>query len=70
MNDPRGSSAPEPASALGLLRPSYDYAVSVIVVSFNTRDLLRECLTSLRDECARLPEPGPADRSLSVGSEG
>ncbi len=70
MNDPCGSSAPEPASAPGLLRPSYDYAASVIVVSFNTRDLQRECLTSLREECARLPEAGvPADRSLSVGSE-
>jgi hypothetical protein len=69
--DPRGDSAPQPASALGLLRPSYDYAVSVIVVSFNTRDLLRECLTSLRDECARLPEAGVhADRSSSVGPEG
>ena len=30
--------------------------VSVIVVSFNTRDLLRKCLTSLREECTRLPE--------------
>ncbi len=71
MNDPRGSSAPEPASALAPLRPTYDYAASVIVVSFNTCDLLRECLTSLRDECARLPEAGvPAGRSLSVGSEG
>ncbi len=61
MNDPRGCSAPEQASALGLLRPSYDYAVSVIVVSYNTRDLLRECLTSLRDECARLPEGSAAE---------
>ncbi len=38
------------------MRPGYDCTVSVIVVSFNTRDLLRECLTSLREECARLPE--------------
>jgi hypothetical protein len=30
--------------------------VSVIVISFNTRDLLCECLTSLRDECARLAD--------------
>ncbi len=36
------------------MRPGYDCAVSVIVVSFNTRDLLRECLTSLREECAQL----------------
>ena len=33
---------------------AYDYEVSVIVISFNTRDLLRECLTSLLDECANL----------------
>jgi GT2 family glycosyltransferase len=38
-----------------LLRSSYDFTVSVIVVSFNTRDLLRKCLTSLREECGRLP---------------
>ena len=38
------------------LRPSYDFAVSVIVVSFNTRDLLRDCLQSLLAECARLPQ--------------
>ena len=38
------------------MRPGYDCTVSVIVVSFNTRDLLRKCLTSLREECARLPE--------------
>jgi hypothetical protein len=48
-------------SALGLIRPSYEYAVSVIVISFNTRDLLRECLTSLRDECARLPVGSTAE---------
>ncbi len=38
------------------MRPGYDCAVSIIVVSFNTRDLLRECLRSLREECTRLPE--------------
>jgi GT2 family glycosyltransferase len=38
------------------LRSSYPYAVSVIVVSFNTRDLLRECLQSILAECARLPQ--------------
>jgi GT2 family glycosyltransferase len=37
------------------LLPSYDYAVSVIVISFNTRDLLRECLQSIVAECASLP---------------
>ena len=35
---------------------AYDTTVSVIVVSFNTRDVLRECLQSTRDECGRLPE--------------
>jgi GT2 family glycosyltransferase len=37
------------------LLDSYDYGVSAIVVSFNTRDLLRECLQSLADECGKLP---------------
>lgn len=37
------------------VRSSYPFAVSVLVVSFNTRDLLRECLTSLLAECAHLP---------------
>ena len=56
MTDATGFRAPEPASAASLLRPHYGFAVSVIVVSFNTRDLLRECLTSLIEECRRLPE--------------
>jgi hypothetical protein len=34
---------------------SYIFQLSVIVVSFNTRDLLRECLQSLLAECARNP---------------
>lgn len=38
------------------MRRGYDCTVSVIVISFNTRDLLRECLTSLCEECARLSE--------------
>lgn len=38
------------------VRSEYEFAVSVIVVSFNTRELLRECLQSLLAECARLPE--------------
>ena len=61
MNDSSGCRTNEPASALGLLRPSYDYAVSIIVISFNTRDLLRDCVTSLRDECGRLPEGTSAE---------
>jgi GT2 family glycosyltransferase len=54
--EPTGFLAPQPASAASLVRSVYQTTVSVIVVSFNTRDLLRECLTSLREECARLPE--------------
>ena len=33
---------------------AYDYEVSIIVISFNTRDLLRECLSSLLGECSGL----------------
>lgn len=56
MTDPTGFRAAQAASAGSLVRPDYDCTVSVIVVSFNTRDLLRECLTSLREECTRLPD--------------
>jgi hypothetical protein len=38
------------------LHPASDYAVSIIVVSFNTCALLRKCLESLLAECACLPE--------------
>ncbi|MGA3262820.1 MAG: glycosyltransferase family 2 protein [Terracidiphilus sp.] len=38
------------------LLSSYPYTVSVIVVSFNTHDLLRDCLQSILAECARLPQ--------------
>jgi GT2 family glycosyltransferase len=38
-----------------------NYEVSIIVVSFNTRDLLRECLDSLLAECAHLPEGKTAE---------
>jgi GT2 family glycosyltransferase len=37
------------------LLSSYPCAVSTIIVSFNTRELLQECLQSLLAECARLP---------------
>jgi hypothetical protein len=40
---------------------SYSYDVSGIVISFNTRDLLRECLLSFIAECARLPEGRTAE---------
>lgn len=43
------------------LRSACPFAVSVIVVSFNTRDLLRECLTSLLEECGRLPSGAAAE---------
>ena len=61
MTDPTGFRAAQAASAESLVRPGYDCTVSVIVVSFNTCDLLRECLTSLREECARLPEGESAE---------
>jgi GT2 family glycosyltransferase len=38
------------------LLPSYDYSVSVIVISFNTRDVLRQCLQSIVVECEHLPD--------------
>jgi hypothetical protein len=34
--------------------PAYGFTVSIIVVSFNTRDLLRQCLNSILEECRRL----------------
>ena len=37
------------------LLASYEYTVSVIVVSFNTRDVLRNCIQSILAECDRLP---------------
>ncbi|MGD0629535.1 MAG: glycosyltransferase family 2 protein [Terracidiphilus sp.] len=37
------------------LLPSYEFAVSVIVVSFNTRGLLRDCIQSILAECGQLP---------------
>jgi len=43
------------------VQPGYAYEVSVIVVSFNTRDLLRECLQSIVSECERLPEGKTAE---------
>jgi GT2 family glycosyltransferase len=38
------------------VRESYPYGVTGIVISYNTQDLLRECLQSFLEECARLPE--------------
>jgi GT2 family glycosyltransferase len=43
------------------LQPSYPHTVSILIVSFNTRDLLRECLDSALAECAQLPAPLTAE---------
>lgn len=43
------------------ISPSYHYEISVIVVSFNTRDMLRECLQSVLAECALLPDGATAE---------
>ena len=43
------------------LLPSYEFAVTVIVVSFNTRDLLRDCIQSILAECDRLPAGAAAE---------
>ena len=44
-----------------ILRSSYEYTVSIIVVSFNTCELLRECLNSVQVECAGLPDGKTAE---------
>ena len=56
MKETAAFRTPQAAGAQSLIRPAYGFTVSLIVVSFNTRELLRECLTSLRAECARLPQ--------------
>lgn len=56
MTESYGFRAPRPARAATVVPPSYDFTVSIIVVSFNTRDLLRDCLASVCEECGRLPE--------------
>lgn len=43
------------------LLSAYPFDLSIVVVSFNTRELLRECLTSLLAECDRLPQPATAE---------
>lgn len=37
-----------------LIRSSYGYTVSIVIVSYNTRELLARCLDSLLAECGRL----------------
>ena len=56
----RSNGVPKGYAAVNLL-PSYPCAVSIVVVSFNTRELLRECLLSVLAECARLPGGGTAE---------
>lgn len=34
---------------------AYDYTATILIVSFNTRAMLRKCLQSVLDECATLP---------------
>ena len=51
---------PADAGTVRLL-PSYDYSVSIIVVSFNTRVLLHDCLQSILAECKRLPDGWSAE---------
>ena len=53
----------------------YPCAASIVIVSFNTRELLRECLQSLLAECARLPKGQTAevivvDNASADGSAG
>jgi GT2 family glycosyltransferase len=56
----RAGACAEGCPAMQLL-PSYGYQISIIVVSFNTRDLLRQCLESLLAECALLPNSADAE---------
>jgi hypothetical protein len=41
--------------------PPFPFEVSVVVISFNTRDMLRDCLQSVLAECVRLPEGTTAE---------
>lgn len=41
--------------------PAHAHAVSILVVSFNTRELLHECLKAALAECARLPDKRTAE---------
>jgi GT2 family glycosyltransferase len=40
---------------------TYEHKVSILVVSFNTRELLRQCLRSVLVECERLPAGSTAE---------
>jgi hypothetical protein len=46
----------DPRKPCMMVRPNYAYTASIMIVSFNTRELLRECLDSLIAECGRLGE--------------
>src|ERR1039458_3118564 len=55
LQSPRSSMRPRGDRTPMSLHSSFGFDVSIIVVSFNTRDLLHECLESALAECARLP---------------
>lgn len=67
----RNPTLPTPERRVGLveamltLQETYQYEISIIIVSFNTQQLLRECLDSALEECARL-EPGITAEILVV----
>ena len=48
-----------------IARASYGYTASIVIVSFNTRELLGRCLDALLEECARLG-PGLSAEILVV----
>jgi GT2 family glycosyltransferase len=49
-------SSPNPSTGAAVsVLSAYPFDASILVVSFNTRELLRECLTSVLAECGRLP---------------
>jgi GT2 family glycosyltransferase len=59
------AAAPQDSSPAVMVTEAYPYILSAIVVSFNTRDLLQECLQSLVRECRQLPG-SPAAEVLVV----
>ena len=46
---------------LRLRTDSYAFTASILIVSYNTRELLRRCLLAAEQECARLPEGESAE---------
>jgi len=66
-NNPLGPQAlPPPARGDGSCPPlklltSYEHALSIIVVSYNTSKLLRQCLQAIQAECETLPNKATAE---------